>query len=400
MTSPEHRAAEATASPPYDLEAWRRQIPILRTHVPLNNCSQAPQTERTRASAEAYLASWRRDGMDWEAWMAEVERARAAFARLIHADPDEVAVTTSVSAATASLASALDFTGARRKVVVTEAEFPTVGHVWLAHRKYGAELAWTPVRNGVVRLEDYDPVLDERTVLVSATHAYYQNGFKQDLAALAGKVHAHGALLYVDAYQSLGVCPIDVKALGVDALACGTLKFLMGTAGIAFLYVRRGLLERLHPAVTGWFGRADPFAFRVNALDWHDTARRFDTGTPPVINAYVARAGIETILDVGPERIEAWTYELGRRLVEGGRARGLTLHGPADPRRKTPTTAFVCGPASHEVEARLRARGILASARGPVIRLAPHFYNTPEEIDAALDALAEILPALSSPPAA
>jgi len=143
--------------------------------------------------------------------------------------------------------------------------------------------------------------------------------------------------------------------------------------------------------VTGWFGRANPFAFQTKTLDWAPTARRFDTGTPPIISAYIARAGLSIINEIGPANIQAWTDRLAQQLLDGALARGLTIHGSTDIRQKTPSTAFVCPGDSHAVEARLRERGILASARGPVIRLAPHFYNTLEEIDVALEALAEIL---------
>jgi selenocysteine lyase/cysteine desulfurase len=378
-------------TPDYDLEAWRRRVPLLRSFIPLNHCSQAPQTDPTRAAAEAYLDSWNERGMDWDYWMAEVERARAAFARLIGAAPDEVAITSSVSEGVSALASALDFGGARCTVVTTEAEFPTVGHVWLAQERRGGRITWVPVRRGVVELEDYDAVLDDSTLVVSATHGYYQTGFKQDLAAIAGRAHAAGALLLVDAYQTLGTTPVDVKALGIDALACGALKFLMGIPGIAFLYVRRELAETLRPTVTGWFGRKDPFAFRVRELDWAAGARRFDAGTPPVFAAYVARAGLEIIEQVGPARIERWTEALSRHLIEGGRERGLEPLGTADPRRKTPTTAYRCPVDSHAVEAALRRRGVIASARGPAIRLAPHFYSTRGDLDAGLDALAALI---------
>ena len=390
MNTPDHPAAPPTA-PAYDIESWRRQIPLLERFIPLNNCSQTPQTHRTRAAAEAYLDSWNRDGMDWEAWVEEVYLAKVEFARLINASPDEVAVTTSVSAATASLAGALDGSGPRTRIVATEAEFPTVGHVWLAHQKYGFPVDWVPVRDGVVDLEAYDGVIDDETRIVSACHGYYQNGFKQDLAALAARAHAHGAWLYVDAYQTLGTCPVDVKALDVDFLSAGALKYLMGTPGIAFLYVRQALIDRLHPAVTGWFGRVNPFAFQTKTLDWAPTAARFDTGTPPILSAYVARAGLSIINEIGPAPIQTWTDRLSQRLLDGGQARGLTIHGTTDIRQKTPSTAFVCPGDSHAVEVRLRERGILASARGPVIRLAPHFYNTPEEMDVALDALVEVL---------
>jgi len=161
--------------------------------------------------------------------------------------------------------------------------------------------------------------------------------------------------------------------------------------GIAFLYVSPKICDHLYPTVTGWFGREHPFAFDLGKLDWAKGARRFDTGTPPIVNAAVARAGIELIASVGLERIRSWTETLSRRLVEGGRARGFAVLGTTDSTRKAPTTAFRVRDA-HAAEAALRSRGILASARGPAIRLAPHFYNTLEEIDRALDALAEVVP--------
>ncbi len=377
--------------PDYDLQAWRGQVPLLERFIPMNHCSQAPLTLRTRAAAEAYLESWDRDGMDWGPWIEEVERARTEFARLINAEPDEVAVTTSVSAATAAIAGALDFTDGRNGVLATRAEFPTVGHVWLAHEKYGARVEWVPVEDGIVPLEAYGPVLGPHVKVVSACHGYYQTGFKQDLAAIAEMAHDAGAYVYADAYQTLGTCPIDVKALGVDFLAGGVLKFLMGTAGIAFLYVRPALIERLETTVTGWFGRADPFAFEVDRLDWAASARRLDTGTPPVLNAWIAREGLSIINEVGPDRIEAWTELLSQRLLSGGADRGLQVLGDVQGRSKAPTTAFVCDGDSHAVEVALRERGVLASARGPAIRLAPHFYSTFDDVDRALDALADVL---------
>jgi selenocysteine lyase/cysteine desulfurase len=164
----------------------------------------------------------------------------------------------------------------------------------------------------------------------------------------------------------------------------------MGVPGIAFLYVRRELIETLQPTLTGWFGRANPYAFDAKTLDWSATASRFDTGTPPIMNAYIARAGMEIVVDVGVDRIRDWHQVLARRLIDGGTTRGFIIHGTLDVTRKTANTAFVVADA-HEVEAAMRAQGVLASARGPVIRLAPHFYNTLDDVDAALDVLAGVL---------
>lgn len=354
----------------------------------MNNCSQAPQTTATRAAAEQYLASWDNSGMDWDAWINEVELAKAAFARLIGAEPSEIAVTASVSEATSAVASAIDFTSSRHQVVASEAEFPTVGQIWLAQERRGAEVSWVPMTDGRIDLSAYEPMISDQTAIVSACHGYYLNGFVQDLKSLSEMAHAHGALLFADAYQTLGAIPIDVKALGVDFLASGNLKFLMGIPGIAFLYVRPDVIETLRPTVTGWFGRVSPFDFEAKRLDWASGARRFDTGTPPVLNAYIARAGMEMIAEIGVGNIRAWHEVLARRLIEGGAARGLSLHGVPDAGRKTVSTAFVVEN-SHGVEVAMRARGVLPSARGPVIRLAPHFYTTLEDVDTALDALAE-----------
>ena len=376
--------------PAYDLIAWREQIPLVDAVVPMNNCSQSPQTQVTRAAADRYLESWNRSGMDWDAWMEEVRLAKQEFARLVNASDDEIAVFSSVSEATSAVATAIDFTRGRDRVVVSEAEFPTVGHAWLAQERMGARVAWVPVRDGGIEVDAYDAAIDEHTAVVSACHAYYLNGFTQDVAAIARLAHDRDALLYVDAYQSLGTVPIDVRAAGIDFLASGNLKFLMGIPGIAFLYVRRELIERLTPLVTGWFGRADPFGFDVKHLDWAPGASRFGTGTPPVMNAYIARAGMQIINEIGPRAIRDWLTVLGARLIDGGRARGLTLHGTDDMTRKTATTAFEVDD-SHAVELAMREHGVLPSARGPVIRLAPHFYSTVADVETALDVLASVV---------
>ncbi|NIR42697.1 MAG: aminotransferase class V-fold PLP-dependent enzyme [Gemmatimonadetes bacterium] len=365
---------------------WQREFPGLADTVHLANCSHGPQARRVREALDAYLEGWRERGMDWDAWMGEVDGARRAFARLIGAGPDEVAVSTSASAAVASIASALDAGGPRRRVVTTEAEFPTVGHVWLAHRKYGLEVDWVPVRDGAVELEDYETAIDERTALVSATHVYYQNGFRQDLERIAELAHASGALLLADAYQSLGTCELDVHALDIDLLVSGNLKYLLGLPGIAFIYVKKELVERFEPALTGWFGRVEPFVFDVRTLDYAADARRFETGTPPIIAAVAARAGMEIVQEVGPARIGPRIEELSAHAIERGGALGLEYVGPEDVRRKGATTAFRV-PAPHETEVTLKESDIIVSARGDVIRIAPHFFTTIDDIERALEEL-------------
>jgi selenocysteine lyase/cysteine desulfurase len=148
-------------------------------------------------------------------------------------------------------------------------------------------------------------------------------------------------------------------------------------------------VDSLEPSATGWFGRANPFSFDIKRLTWSTSASKFDSGTPPVPNAYIARAGMEIINSIGVANIRAWHEVLSQRLRDGGRERGLKLHGTTDLSRKTANTAFVVDD-SHAIEQKMRERGVLPSARGPVIRLAPHFYSTLEDVDTALDLFAEL----------
>ena len=374
-------------TPAYDLDDVRRQIPILGTHIPMNNCSQAPQSTATRSAADKYLSSWAEDGMDWDTWIAQTERARGEFAAFIGADAADVAIATSVSQATSSIASALPWGGRRNRIVASGAEFPTVGHVWLAQERFGAVVDWVPVRDGAIALEAYELHIDDQTLVVSACRGYYQTGFKQDIPAIAELAHAEGALLFVDAYQTIGSEAFDAPSSGADFVTSGNLKFLMGIPGIAFLWVNPEITSRLEPSITGWFGRTNPYAFEPRHLNWAAGARRFDLGTPPIMEAYVAAAAMAWLREVGLDAIESWNAQLGRRCVEGALERGLVVLGPHDPARRSPTTAISCDHAQ-VVEATLREQRIIASARGPAIRLAPHFYNTLDDVDRALDATA------------
>ncbi len=387
VSAPSHVAD----APAYDIAAWRKRFPILERYIHVANCSQSPQSSDTRAAAEAYLQSWEEMGMDWDRWIEEVMAAKAEFARLINADVSDIAIGTSLSELTSTVASSLCFDGSRTKVVVTDAEFPTVGHVWLGHQKYGAKVQFLPVKNGMIDPSEYARYVDGTTLITSICDVYYYNGFKQDLASIVPTIHEKGSLVYLDAYQGIGTHPIDVKALDVDFLGTGNLKYLMGIPGVAFLYVKPELVPHLTPAVTGWFGQQNPFAFDIHHLDYASDARRFDNGTPPVVTAYIARAGMHIINEVGVAKIQAWIDRLSRHCLDGAEARGLQIASPRDIRCKGATTAIRVPGSSHDVEAALRKKQVIASARSDVVRIAPHFFTRLEDLDYVLDCFVEVL---------
>jgi len=389
--APVASAPSSPLTPPFDIEYWRRQFPLLKTHFHVANCSHSPQSTFTRNAAMEYLEGWNKMGMDWDRWMEEIYHAKEEFAKIINADPGEIAVGTSVSELTSVVASSLPLNTARKKVVVTDAEFPTVGQVWLANQKYGFNVQFIPLKDNMIDISDYDRYVDENTIITSICDVYYYNGFRQDLRSIIPKIHEKGSLAYVDAYQGLGTHPLDVKELDIDFLASGNLKYLLGVPGIAFLYVKEEIVEYLYPAFTGWFGQVDPFAFDIHNLDFAKDARRFDNGTPPVPTAYIAKAGMKIINTVGVENIYKWTNTLSEHCIKGAIDRGLEVASPTDLSIKAPNTAIRVPGDSHEFELALREKCVIASARSDVVRIAPHFFTRLEDIDYILDCYAELL---------
>ena len=244
------------------LEQFRARFPIFAHTVYVNSCSQGALSVDVKNALDAFTASWATHGSPWERWVGEVERLRATFAGSIGADADEIAVMPSASAAIAAIATALPFDTDRRRVLLDEFAFPTMAHGWLAQQRRGAIVDWVPARGDTLPVERYETRIDERTLIVPAAHVCFRNGYRIDVAALAALCRARGAYLMLDDYQRTGTAPLDVHALGVDFLVSGALKYLLGPAGIAFLYVRRALIEQLEPLSTGWFGRVEPLCLQ------------------------------------------------------------------------------------------------------------------------------------------
>src|SRR5919204_3449045 len=238
----------------------RHRFPIFRERVYINSCSQGALSDSVRAAYDAYLRDWDEKGAPWEYWTERQEAARASFARLVNADPDEIAVTTSLSAGVSALATGLRF-AQRSKVVLTDWEFPTIGQIWHAQEARGARVVHVPAaEDGTIPYEHFERAIDDDTLIVSITHVCYRNGAMIDVRKVVRLAHERGALVLLDAYQSVGSLPIDVRGLDVDFLGAGVLKYLLGSAGLGFLFCRRELVERVWPTATGWFADRDIFA--------------------------------------------------------------------------------------------------------------------------------------------
>lgn len=376
------------AGPTIDPARFREHFPVLADTVFLGSCSQgALSTELDTALAE-FRYTMRAQGVPWGEWMRQVELARTGFARLIGADPEEIAVVPNASVGAYQAASTRDWS-ARPMIVTTDMEFPSVAQVWGAQRARGARVHMVSEHDGLVDAGDYLAAVDatgERTGLVSVPLVSYRNGLRLPVGEIADRAHAVGARVFVDAYQAAGVLPVDVTDLGCDFLVAGALKYLLGLPGIAFLYVRSGVGDDVEAQLTGWFGRTDPFAFDPRVVDYPPRASRYETGTPSIPAAYGANAGLSLIEGLDPQRVEehirSLVDELSERLVEAGER----LWSPADPARRGPMVALV-DDEPERLAGWLADRRIVTSPRGTVLRLSLHYYNDESDLDAFCAAL-------------
>lgn len=358
----------------------RDHFPILEHKTYLNSCSQGALSREVQAAYATYLQDWQEKGSPWELWVELNEAARQAFAGLVNAGVDEVAVTTSVSAAVSAIASSLDFSGERNKIIVTDFAFPTTAQIWHAQESRGAVVRHVRAEGNRVPLARLAEAIDDRTKLVSIAHVCYWNGARQDVAAIAGLAQRQGALVLVDSYQALGTMPIDVKALGVDFLVGGVLKYLLASAGLAYAYIRRELIPELNPTSTGWFAQANIFAMDIYHHAPSPTARRFEAGTPPVPNVYAALAGLKLVQSVGLAEIEAHVRELTGAIKAEAAARGFNLATPLDPAQHGAMIALRARQVQTLV-GRLAEAGVIVSSRADNLRISPHFYNNLADIE-------------------
>jgi selenocysteine lyase/cysteine desulfurase len=365
----------------------RGRFPILERLVYVNSCSQGALSDAVQAAYGAYLRDWEEHGAPWEYWVERAEAARASFAGLVGAEPDEIAVTTSLSAGVSALLSGLRFEGERTKIVISDFEFPTVGQIAHAQELRGRRVEHVAqADDATIPLERFDAAVDDETALVAVTHVCYSNGSRIDVEGVVQLAHERGALVLLDSYQAAGAIPIDVRALGVDFLAAGTVKYLLGSAGLAFLYCRRDLVERIRPTSTGWFADEDIFEMDIHDYSPSPTARRFEFGTPPIPSIYAGIAGLELVQEMGVAETEKHVRGLTAQLLEGVEELGGRVVTPRDPERRGPLVA-VASRDEHALVAALRAEGIVTSSRAGNLRVSPHGYNSAEDVEAVLAAL-------------
>ena len=372
-----------------DLSSFRREFPVLERKTYLNSGSYCALSNSVKEAIDRYMHDRLLVGANWDVWVTKSEAVRRAMAEVLRATPDEIAVTASASAGINALASALSFTQRRNKVVISDFEFPTNAQIWHAQEPRGARVVHASVAaDGYIPLEQFEKLIDEETLLVAITHVCFRNGARLDIPGVVRLAHAKGATVLLDCYQSVGALTVDVRALDVDFAVGGMLKYLLGTAGIGFLYVKSELIPSLTPTHSGWFAQADVAAMNIFANHPSPTARRFEAGTPPVVNCFAAEAGLKLILAVGTDIIERRVQQLTRRCMDRLEDVGFPSVTPRQDERRGP---MVCIQSTNSIAlyTRLMERDIVTSHRNDNLRATFHFYNTDEDTDVLIAAMVE-----------
>jgi kynureninase len=388
--------AEPRLNPNDDLLRWRSEFPILatKTYLISNSLGAMPRTVFQRM--QEYAETWATKGVAaWsDEWWEMPGRVGDEIAPLIGAGPGEVSMHPNVTTAHRVVLSCFEPPFPNRTNIVSEAmHFPSILYatqLWAEER--GVELRLVPSDDGItVDTQRMVDAIDERTLLVSLSHVLFRSSCVQDVRSIAEKARAVGAPIIVDAYQSVGTMPVDVNSLGVDVLTGGVLKWLCGGPGGAFLYVRPELARTIQPRFTGWFAHQRPFAFEAAAMEYAAGATRFLTGTPSIPSLYAATEGPRIIREVGVEKIRSRSIHQTTLLVEWAKALGFPVRSPSDAALRGGAVTIDV-PHGAAVSRALMQRGIVVDYReGAGVRVAPHFYNTDEEVKAALHVMKEIL---------
>jgi kynureninase len=380
--------------PTHDLTQWRDEFPILSRSVYMISNSLGAMPRRTAQNLAEYADVWATRGVrGWEdRWWNMATEVGDKVARIIGAPAGSVSMHENVTTAHMVALSTMRPAAARRRLVCSALDFPSMIYLYRAQQAAGFELTIVPAEDDLaVRTDRFLDAIDDATAVVCFSQVLFRTSYIMDAAAIVARAHEVGALTIMDTYQSAGIIPVDVAALGVDFAAGGCLKWLCGGPGNAFLYTRPDLLPSLAPAFTGWLSHPAPFTFDIDAFDARDDAMRMMNGTPSIPAYYAALAGLDIIHEAGVDRIRQRSRELTAHLLTLVDRYGFSSAASRDPERLAGTVA-VNVPDALRVSRTLKARQFIVDYRPPVgIRISPHFYNTIDEIDRVMAEIASIV---------
>jgi len=372
------------------LLCWRAEFPSLDHTVHLISHSLGAMPRRTRGRLNEYADVWTdRSIRAWqEGWWEMPITVGNLIGQIIGAGPGEVTMHQNVSLCQSIVASCIDFSGKRNKIVSEGLNFPSN---FYNHHQTRARIVAVPSEDGITIPQDQLlAAIDEETALVSVSHVIYKSAYIQDLAAIVRRAHQMGALVMADLYQSAGTLPVNVRELDVDFATGGSVKWLCGGPGAGYLYVRRDLWPKLEPKITGWMAHKRPFNFEPGEMDFADDAFRFMNGTPNIPALYAARSGYEIINEIGVSAIREKSLRQTDMLMELADEAGFHVNTPRRAADRGGTVTLDI-PDGQRVTQELLSRDILVDYRPEAgIRIAPHFYTTDEELSLVINQIRDL----------
>lgn len=371
-----------------DWNSTRDEFPITRNYNFQNHAGVAPLSRRAAEAARRYLHHAEENAYLRGGFYKQADRVRAQLASLIHANPDEVTFAKNTSEGLSLVANGLSWQKGDN-VVTTNVEFPANMYPWLALRERGVQVRMVLEEDGRIPLERLIEAIDSRTRLVTVSSVQYASGFRTDLATLGEYCQSKGVLLCVDAIQSLGVFPIDVKAMNIDFLAADGHKWLCAPEGCAVFYVRRELQGHLRPTTIGWMSMKDAHNFGKYLFEFSDSAKRYDSGSYNLPGIFALGGAVELAQEIGIENIARRVIRLTERLTHGLRDKGYRVVSSRAPTEASGIVGFISDLHEHErVQRHLESEHrIVISVRCGRLRASPHYYNSEREIDQLVEAL-------------
>ena len=364
---------------------WRREFPTVEATLHFISHSLGAMPRAAEESLRSYADTWKtRSIRAWEEqWFERPARLGDTIGRILHAEPGAVSIHPNTTMAQAVALSALDFSPPRNRLVCTAEDFPSLLYLYEGLARRGIDVVRVSARERhSIDEQDVVAAIDERTAVVAVSQVLFRSSQVLDVAPIVRRAREVGALVMLDAYQAIGVVPVDVAAMDVDLLAGGTIKWLCGGPGVGYLYARPSL--QLRPALTGWMAHERPFDFDSGAMRWSEGARRFQTGTPSIPSVLAAQPGAEIVAEIGAGRIREKSLRLTERMIGWADEFGIAVASPREPARRGGTVVLDIPHADRVCQALLQADMMLDYRPGVGIRLAPHFYTRDDEVDMAM----------------
>lgn len=362
------------------IDSYRREFGVVKDSVYLDHAGVAPVPDRVKNEVTEFLSRASDKAiLDYDSWMARVEEVRASAATLIGSNTDEIAFIKNTSHGISLVAGGIDWQEGDN-VIITEKEFPANVYPWLDLRSKGVEVRTAPFKGGRISLGDIEALIDSRTRLVSVSHVQSVNGFRIDLKKLGRLCRQRDVLLFVDAIQSLGVVPMDVKEYNLDFLSADGHKWLLSPEGTGIFYCRQDLCPALKPGLIGWMCVENDADFENIDYRLKSQAGRFEEGSYNVMGIYALGASLDMILEIGVENILERVNGLGEFIINEAEKRGFEVKSPRNSNDRGGIVSFSGNFDPVSMRQKLMENSIVVNERGGALRLAPHFYNTEEDI--------------------